>query len=65
LHWTYDADAKMTLSKTVLDNIQLDQTTLKDAVAAGHVKVEGREAAVAEFLGLLDTYPFWFNIVTP
>jgi alkyl sulfatase BDS1-like metallo-beta-lactamase superfamily hydrolase len=60
-----DADAKMTLSKAVLDNIQLGQTTLKDAVAGGDVKVEGNEAALAELLGLLDTYPFWFNIVTP
>ncbi len=60
-----NADAKMSLTKAVLDNIQLGQTTLQDAVAGGDVKVEGREAAVGEFLGMLDTYPFWFNIVTP
>ncbi|MGE3231666.1 MAG: alkyl sulfatase C-terminal domain-containing protein, partial [Hyphomicrobium sp.] len=60
-----DADAKLTLSKAILDNIQLGQTTLKDAVASGDVKVEGKEQAVSDFLGLLDTYPFWFNIVTP
>jgi alkyl sulfatase BDS1-like metallo-beta-lactamase superfamily hydrolase len=59
------ADAGMTLAKTTLDNIQLGQTTLDKAVAAGEIKVEGRQEAISEFLGMLDTFPFWFNIVTP
>ena len=29
------------------------------------MKVEGRREAFAEFVGLLDKFPFWFNIVTP
>jgi alkyl sulfatase BDS1-like metallo-beta-lactamase superfamily hydrolase len=60
-----DADATMTLAKTALDRIQLGQTTLNEAVAAGEIKIEGRKEAVGEFLGMLDTFPFWFNIVTP
>ena len=35
------------------------------AIAAGDLKIEGRREAFAEFTGLLDTSPFWFNIVTP
>ncbi|HEV2897286.1 MAG TPA: alkyl sulfatase dimerization domain-containing protein [Pseudaminobacter sp.] len=59
------ADVKLTLTKTLLDGIQLKETTLEQAVSSGELKVEGREEAFTEFLGLLDTYPFWFNIVTP
>jgi alkyl sulfatase BDS1-like metallo-beta-lactamase superfamily hydrolase len=58
-------DAKLTLSKATLDAIQLKDITLEDAVAKGQLKIEGRREAFTEFLGLLDTFPFWFNIVTP
>jgi alkyl sulfatase BDS1-like metallo-beta-lactamase superfamily hydrolase len=60
-----NADATMTLEKSALDRIQLGQTTLDDAVAAGEIKIEGRKEAVDEFLGMLDRFNFWFNIVTP
>jgi alkyl sulfatase BDS1-like metallo-beta-lactamase superfamily hydrolase len=29
------------------------------------VEVDGEREALAELLGLLDTFEFWFNIVTP
>lgn len=58
-------DATLTLSKATLNNIQMKATTIDDAIASGELKVEGNKAALSEFLGLLDTYPFWFNIVTP
>lgn len=59
------ADANVTLAKTVLDDVQLGQVTLEAAIAKGDVKVEGRKEALGEFLAMLDTFPFWFNIVTP
>jgi alkyl sulfatase BDS1-like metallo-beta-lactamase superfamily hydrolase len=43
----------------------LKQTTLKDAMAKGDVKVSGDQAKLAEVFGALDDFPFWFNIVTP
>ena len=58
-------DATLTLARTTLTRIQLGEVTMADAIQAGDVKVDGRQAAVAEFFGLLDTFPFWFNIVTP
>jgi alkyl sulfatase BDS1-like metallo-beta-lactamase superfamily hydrolase len=58
-------DAKLTLAKSSLDEIQLGQATLDQLIAAGKVTVDGRRESVSDFLGLLDTYPFWFNIVTP
>jgi alkyl sulfatase BDS1-like metallo-beta-lactamase superfamily hydrolase len=59
------ADARVTLSKATLDAVQLKEVTLEQAIARGDIKVEGRREALAEFLGLLDSFPFWFNIVTP
>lgn len=59
------ADAKLTLSKATLDAIQLKEITLEQAIAKGDLKIEGKREAFAEFMGLLDTFPFWFNIVTP
>jgi len=35
------------------------------AMEAGVIKIDGKKEAFTNFLGLLDTYPFWFNIVTP
>jgi len=58
-------EATVTLSKATLDAIQLKETTLEQAIARGEVKVDGRREALGEFLGLLDTFPFWFNVVTP
>ena len=34
-------------------------------MARGDVKVEGRPGAFGEFMGMLVTFPVWFNIVTP
>jgi alkyl sulfatase BDS1-like metallo-beta-lactamase superfamily hydrolase len=58
-------DARLTLSKATLDAIQLKETTLEQAIAKGDLKIEGNRQAFTDFMGLLDTFPFWFNIVTP
>jgi len=59
------ADAKLTLKKATLDAIQLGETKLDDAVSDGSMKFEGNRKAFDDFMGLLDNYPFWFNVVTP
>jgi alkyl sulfatase BDS1-like metallo-beta-lactamase superfamily hydrolase len=59
------ADATVTLTKAMLDIVQLGQVSLGRAIAAGDMTIEGRKEALGEFLGRLDTFPFWFNIVTP
>lgn len=59
------ADARITLAKATLDAIQLREKTVEQAIGSGELKIEGRKEAFTEFLGLLDTFPFWFNIVTP
>jgi len=60
-----NADAKVTLTKTTLDRIQLGEITPEQAIASGDLKVDCRRESFAEFVGLLDKFPFWFNIVTP
>ena len=60
-----NADAKLTLTKATLDRIQLSEITPEQAVTSGEMKVEGRREAFTEFVGMLDNFPFWFNIVTP
>jgi linear primary-alkylsulfatase len=59
------ADATLTLTKDILDAVQLGQASLDQKIATGEVKIAGNRQALADFLGLLDTFNFWFNIVTP
>ena len=60
-----DADATITIDRAVLDSINLGQTTIADAMQAGDVTVDGNADKFLEFLGLLDSFELWFNIVTP
>ncbi|WOX05613.1 alkyl/aryl-sulfatase [Microbulbifer pacificus] len=60
-----DADATLQLSRDTLNQIVLKQTTMKDAVSASKVKVNGSQAKVDELMSYLDNFEFWFNIVTP
>jgi alkyl sulfatase BDS1-like metallo-beta-lactamase superfamily hydrolase len=59
-----NADASLTLTKNTLDRIQLGELKPEQAVSSGELKLTGKRDAFTEFVGLLDTFPFWFNIVT-
>jgi alkyl sulfatase BDS1-like metallo-beta-lactamase superfamily hydrolase len=54
----------VTLTRATLNEILDGTTTATDATASGNLKVIGRVEALSEFIGLLDTFDFWFNIVT-
>jgi alkyl sulfatase BDS1-like metallo-beta-lactamase superfamily hydrolase len=58
-------DATVTLTKPALDKLSLGQTTAAEAIKSGEWKVEGNAEVVTGFFGMLDDFPFWFNIVTP
>ena len=60
-----DADATITLSRETLNQIVLKQATLEEAIDSGDVKITGNKAKLDEMLSYLDTFEFWFNIVTP
>jgi alkyl sulfatase BDS1-like metallo-beta-lactamase superfamily hydrolase len=60
-----EVDASISLSRPTFDEILAGKLTLADARAGGDMEVEGRVEALDEFVSLLDTFEFWFNIVEP
>ena len=60
-----NADASISLSRDTLNKIILKQETLKQAQANGEVNISGNGAKLDEMLSYMDTFAFWFNIVTP
>jgi len=58
-------DCTLTIDRSDMDEIILGSSTLVKKVAEGKAKVEGNQDKLKEFLGLLDPFEFWFNIVTP
>ena len=62
---TTDADASLVIDRSTLDEVIAGTSALADLIAAGRAKVVGDEAALHDFIGLLDEFEFWFDIVTP
>jgi alkyl sulfatase BDS1-like metallo-beta-lactamase superfamily hydrolase len=60
-----NANASLQLTKATMNQIQTGNLKLEDGVRSNEVTIEGNRQSVDEFVGLLDTFPFWFNIVTP
>lgn len=60
-----NADASITLNRATLNKIILKEESLKQAEEKGGVQILGDQAKLDEFLGYLDSFYFWFNIVTP
>ena len=60
-----NANARISLAKSTLDQIQLGDMTIDEATASGDMVIDGQRESFNDFIGLLDTYNFWFNIVTP
>ena len=60
-----NADASITLNRATLNKIILKKESLKQAEEKGDVQISGNHAKLDEFLGYLDSFDFWFNMVTP
>ena len=58
-------DVTVTIDRSVLNHVVLGETTFEKSIAAGDIKVDGNPEALKTLVGLLDTFEFWFNIVTP
>ena len=58
-------DVSLSMSRDTLNGIMLGKTKLNDGVNSGDVKLTGDKAKLEEFVGFLDSFDFWFNIVTP
>jgi alkyl sulfatase BDS1-like metallo-beta-lactamase superfamily hydrolase len=59
------ADASITMTRENLNNIMLGTTNMQKLVMSGDAKVDGNSQQLGEFLTWLDTFEFYFNIVTP
>jgi alkyl sulfatase BDS1-like metallo-beta-lactamase superfamily hydrolase len=59
------ADVSLTVNRSDFNDVILGQTKLTEQIAAGTAKLDGNADALHEFIELLDTFEFWFNIVTP
>ena len=59
------ADATITLNRATLNKIILKEETLKQAQDNGSVTITGNAAKFDEMLSFMDSFNFWFNIVTP
>jgi alkyl sulfatase BDS1-like metallo-beta-lactamase superfamily hydrolase len=60
-----DADASITLARSVLDEVLAKLTTAPEAVSAGKIKVSGDVMRVVELMALMDEFPRMFEIVEP
>jgi alkyl sulfatase BDS1-like metallo-beta-lactamase superfamily hydrolase len=58
-------NASISLTKSTLDRIQLGEAKAGELIESGDIKLTGSRADFDQFFGLLDTFPFWFHIVTP
>jgi alkyl sulfatase BDS1-like metallo-beta-lactamase superfamily hydrolase len=58
------ADCTVTLKRSTLDDIVLGQTTIVKAITSGDVRIEGNAKALQDMLNCLDSFEFWFDIVT-
>lgn len=58
-------DVSLKLSKAILDDVQLGNLTLEKAVANGDIVIAGDIEVFKSFIAMLDTFEFWFDIVTP
>ncbi|WP_411913891.1 alkyl/aryl-sulfatase [Vibrio parahaemolyticus] len=58
-------DVSLVLTKATLDDVQLGNITLEKAIADGQIKLDGNPQVLKDFVGMLDNFNFWFNIVTP
>lgn len=59
------ADVTITLKRTTLNELILKETTVADKVASGELQVDGDAKKIGELFSYMDTFDFWFNIVTP
>jgi alkyl sulfatase BDS1-like metallo-beta-lactamase superfamily hydrolase len=60
-----NAHVSVAIARRALDELLLGEATLPQKVAAGEMKIDGRPETLGELQALMDTYEFWFNIVTP
>jgi alkyl sulfatase BDS1-like metallo-beta-lactamase superfamily hydrolase len=59
-----NADASIVISRADLNDVMLGTATMEKQIVAGKAKLNGDHQKLANFVSCLDTFDFWFNIVT-
>ncbi len=57
--------ATINIKRSDLDKVSLQETTFKDLLKNGTLKIDGDQEAFFNFLSKSDVFNFWFNIVEP
>jgi alkyl sulfatase BDS1-like metallo-beta-lactamase superfamily hydrolase len=60
-----DADTSLTLDRDTLNQIIGGKLRVDQGVANGKIKLEGAPKKFEEFVGLLDTFDPWYQVVMP
>lgn len=60
-----EADVSLSVDKNTLNAVCMGVLPVAKAVAEGRMTLRGNAAVLDDFLAALDTFPFWFPIVTP
>ncbi len=58
-------DAALTLTRTALNDVLLQKSTMQEKLSSGEISIEGDPEKLAEMFGLMDDFDPLFNIVTP
>lgn len=59
-----DADSSVQMTRAALNDVILGEATIEKQIIDGKVKISGDPQKLAQFVSWLDTFDFWFNIVT-
>lgn len=62
---TANPGATVQMDRALFDLLLLGQAELPPLLEAGRVQITGNGRAVAAFLGALDHFDYWFDVVTP
>jgi len=60
-----EADATVSLARSVFDSIMAKQATFAGRVLAGDVKIDGSMVKFLEMMSCVEEFDLWFNIATP
>ena len=60
-----DADVTVRLERQTLADLVLGVESIEAAIADGRVVIDGDREAINGLFGMLDSFPFMFNVVTP
>ena len=59
-----NADASISITRAAMNDVMLGSATMEKQIMAGKAKLTGDPKKLTQFVSCLDTFEFWFNIVT-